>query len=77
MRVENKIYYYFEEKEKGLFTDFLWESRNSMGDFAEMCGISIAYLSLIVNGKRAISEELLKEFEKNGFTLEIKDTNND
>ena len=71
MRVENKIYYYFEEKEKGLFTDFLWESHNKMADFAEKCGISLSYLSLIVNGKRAITKALLKKFAKHGFKVEV------
>ena len=72
MRVEHKYFYYFEDKEKELFTDFLWESRSNMQDFAEKCGISLAYLSLIVNGKRSISTELLNKFALNGFDIEHK-----
>ena len=69
MRVEHKTYYYFEEKEKGLFTDFLWESHTKMKDFAELCGISLSLLSLVVNGKKPITKRTLEIFAKNGFKL--------
>lgn len=71
MRIENKTYYYFEEYEKGLFTDFLWESRTSMREFAQNCDISVTLLSMIVNGKRAITLNVLKKFEENGFKVEL------
>ena len=73
MRIENKTYYYFEEKEKGLFTDFLWESHTSMKDFAELCGISVSLLSLIVNGKRAITKKVIEKFEENGFKVKVNE----
>ena len=71
MRVENKSYYYFEEKEKKSFNDFLLQSNTSMRDFAELCGVSITLLSLIVNGKRAITKDMITKFERNGFKLEL------
>ena len=71
MRIENKTYYYFEEYEKGLFTDFLWESHTSMREFAQNCDISVTLLSMIVNGKRAITLNVLKKFEENGFKVEL------
>lgn len=74
MRVEHKTYYYFEEKEKGLFTDFLWESHTKMSDFAELCGVSLSLLSLVVNGKRPITKHTLEVFAKNGFKLDINDS---
>lgn len=71
MRIEHKTYYYFEEKEKGLFTDFLWESHTKMSDFAELCGISLSLLSLVVNGKRSITKNIIEKFKENGFKLDI------
>lgn len=73
MRIVNKTYYYFDKKDKDYFTDFLWESHNKMSDFAEMCGISQTLLSLIVNGKRPISKEMIKKFKKNGFEIKLGD----
>ena len=69
MKIVNKTYYYFEEKEKGLFTDFLWESHTKMSDFAELCGISLTLLSLVVNGKRSITKNIIEKFRKNGFNI--------
>ena len=72
MRVEYKEYYYFEEVDKGLFTDFLKNTNTSMKDFADSCGISLSLLSLILNGKRSISKNVLNEFKKHGFKVEIQ-----
>ena len=69
MKIENKTLYYFTEYEKGLFTDFLWQSKNTMSDFANKCGMSITLLSLIVNGKRPFTTEYRELFERNGFKL--------
>ena len=69
MKIENKTLYYFTEYEKGLFTDFLWQSKNTMSDFADKCGMSITLLSLIVNGKRPFTNEYRELFERNGFKL--------
>ena len=71
MRVVSKKYYYFEEEDKGLFTDFLLENHTKMNDFATLCGITLAYLSLVINGKRAITPSLMKKFEENGFKVLI------
>lgn len=74
MKIINKQQYFFEENEKGQFTDFLWKSHNSMQDFAELCGISPTLLSLIVNGKRPITKTHLLKFKKNGFVLDFDET---
>ena len=71
MRVENKQFYYFDEEEKGRFTDFLRESRTSITQFANMCGISVPLLSLILNGKRAITKNVIQEFENHGFKVDL------
>ena len=71
MRIENKIYYYFEQIEKIAFNIFLLKSNISMKQFAKLCGISMAYLSLIVNGRRAITKSLIEKFAENGFKVEI------
>ena len=74
MKIINKQQYFFEENEKGQFTDFLWKSHNSMQDFAELCGISPTLLSLIVNGKRPITKTTLLKFKKNGFVLDFDES---
>lgn len=71
MRVEHKQYYYFEQEEKDRFTDFLWDNHINTIDFAHRCGISPSLLSLIVNGKRAITKNVLKAFEDQGFKVEL------
>ena len=57
--------------EKTMFNDFLLNSNVSMKQFAKLCGISMAYLSLIVNGRRAITKSLIEKFAENGFKVEI------
>lgn len=71
MRKEIKEYYYFEENEKGLFTDFLRENRITMTEFAKNCDISLALLTLVVNGKRSITQNTLDQFAKQGFKVEL------
>jgi predicted transcriptional regulator len=71
MRIINKQQYYFEEEEKNELTDFLWENRISLTDFAKMCGISNSLLTLILKGERPITKTTLKKFQKNGFTLKF------
>ena len=71
MRVEHKKYYYFDEEEKGRFTDFLRENSIKMNDFAANCGISPTLLTLIVKGERTITETTIKKFAENGFEIKI------
>lgn len=71
MRIENKVYYYFEEQERNDFFNYLKKSDLNMTTFAEKCGISLSLLSLILGGKRAITKNVIKEFEKIGFKVNL------
>jgi len=71
MRVENKEYYYFEDKDKLDFLQFLTQNGMMMTTFANKCDISLSLLSLIINGKRAITKNVIDEFGKNGFKVNI------
>ena len=72
MKIEYEEIYYFDEEEKGRFTDFLRDRHYSANDFAKMCGISISLLSMLVNGKRPLNEKHIKIFNKYGFKVELK-----
>lgn len=72
MRVEHKYFYYFDEVDKGKFTDFLWKIKSNMSDFASLCGISVSLLSQIVNGKRALTKNVIQAFNENGFKVKLK-----
>lgn len=66
-----KKYYYFDEKDKKMFINFLTKQDITNKEFAKMCGISVGFLSLLFNGKRAISKEIADIFTKNGYKVEI------
>ena len=71
MRVVNKRYYYFDEKDKIDFEVFLVKNLMRKGEFAKKCGISLTLLTLLFNGKRAITKEVADLFTKNGFRVVI------
>lgn len=71
MRIEQKTYYYFENKDKIDFYIYLTKRLMKMSEFANECGISLTLLSLVVNGKRAITKDLMKKFKEKGFNLDL------
>lgn len=73
MRVEYKQFYYFELEDKERFNNFLDDNGINMSDFATKCDISLTLLSLVVNGKRAITKNVLEQFERNGFIVDYGD----
>ena len=64
MRIENKTNYYFEEKDKRVFLYLLKVNGLTMSDFAKKCFISSSMLTLIINGKRSLPNDFIKEFDK-------------
>ena len=60
-----KFYYYFEEEDKKALMDLLKANELSCEDFARKIGISPAYFSLILNGKRAVPENLHTFYRQN------------
>lgn len=71
MRLVNKTYYYFEKEDKVRFEIFLMDRHLKMEDFAKKCSISISLLSLIINGRRAITKKNIDKFKKLGFGVKL------
>lgn len=72
MKVVIKKYYFFNNEEKKKFKVFLAQNDMSYQKFAEKIGISIPLLSAIVNGKRALTPNVAKKFEKKGFKIDLE-----
>ena len=53
-----KIYYYLEEEDKKAFKDLLKANEMTQAEFARRVGMSKAYLSDILNGKRSCPDVL-------------------
>ena len=62
-----KFYYFFDEEDKKALMDLLKANELSCEDFAKKIGISPAYFSLILNGKRAVPEDLHAFYRQNIF----------
>lgn len=71
MKVIIKKFYFFDSKEKTRLKVYL--AKNNMGyrDFSAKLGISLALLSAIANGNRALTEKIAKKFEENGFKVSV------
>lgn len=70
MRVVNKKYLYFDKVDHNNFKLFLVDNNMSKQKFAKKIGVSVPLLSAILNGKRALTEENKKKFEKEGFKFD-------
>lgn len=60
-----KFYYFFDEEDKKALMDLLKANEISCEDFAKKIGISPSYFSLILNGKRAVPEDLHAFYRQN------------
>ena len=69
MKVIIKKYYRFDKEEKKRFKKFLIDSGLKSYQFAEKCGVSMSYLTFIINGERNITPKLKKIFEENGYEV--------
>lgn len=59
-----KITYFFERTDKKRIKKLLKAKKIKQNDIANLLGLSVANFSLILNGKRAITPELLEKLEK-------------
>lgn len=73
MKVVIKKYYFFNNEDKKRLKVFLAQKDMSYQDFADKIGISKPLLSAIVNGKRALTPNVAKKFEKKGFEIILGD----
>ena len=69
MRLKHSVHFYFENQDKINFKVFLLKNGLTIREFATKCGISPSYLNTILNGKRALTEELVKVFSENGYKI--------
>lgn len=71
MKVVNKKCYFFEQSDKKFLKKWLIEHDLSQLDFAKNCGISVSYLTFIINGQRQFSEKIKKLFENQGLVFDL------
>lgn len=72
MKVVIKKYYFFNNEDKKRLKVFLAQKDMSYQEFADKIGISKPLLSAIVNGKRALTQQVANKFQENGFKVNIK-----
>ena len=72
MRRIVKIYYYFDEEDKKAFKDLLKANEITQEQFAKIIGISNAYLSAILNGKRSCPDVILCLLQREGVSECLK-----
>lgn len=72
MKVVIKKYYFFDNEDKKRLKVFLAQKDMSYQEFADKIGISKPLLSAIVNGKRALTQNVANKFQENGFKVNIK-----
>lgn len=68
-----KIYYEMDENDKIDIRIQLLKMKKALKDCANELGVSNGYLSNILNGKRIIPLQLVKQFEKIGIKLNIEE----
>jgi len=56
-------------QQKLQFEIWLLKNNMSLRGFAKKSGVSVQYLSQIINGKNAITDGVIRLFEKNGYKI--------
>lgn len=62
-----KVYTYFDKEEQKKFRKWLIDANLRLGDISYKLCISYNYLYYIINGKRPVTNKLLKELDKLGY----------
>lgn len=75
MRIKTYTRQYFDKKEKLNFQIFLAKKGMMKSEYAEKLGCSPAYLSMVINGKKALSKKFAAKLKTNGFNYK-KDYSN-
>lgn len=69
MKKVTKIYNYLDQEEAQAIRVFIFQSGDSLEKWAKKLRISPTYLSLVLSGKRALTDELKERFNNLGVTL--------
>lgn len=69
MKIEIVKRYYFENKDKIRFKKWLIDKNTNLRVFAKELGMSLSYLNAIINGTRAINNEIITKFENSGYNI--------
>lgn len=64
-----KTYFILEEEDKKYIMEQLWERGLNLSKFAEQIGLSLVYISNILNGRKNITARIVSQFEKQGVKL--------
>lgn len=71
MILVKKKKYYFDQSDRIRFDKFLKSNGLKRCEFAEKCFISPTLLTMIYQGKRAITIDVADNFTKNGFKIKL------
>lgn len=61
--------YFCEKKDRKRFDKWLKEKSFKQKDVANILEISNSYLTLVLNGKRALTKKMVKKLEQIGFNF--------
>ena len=68
VKSKTKSYLYFDEGERKLFNVWLAQNNMSQEEAAKRLHVSETYLSLVLNGKRVLTDKMIDKFTNIGFT---------
>lgn len=69
MKKVTKIYNYLDQEEAQAIRIFIAQSGDSFEKWAKKLRISPTYLSLVLSGKRALTDEIKQRFNELGINL--------
>ena len=71
MQVKNKTvsYLYFDEKDRNRFRVWLIQENLDQNEVAKRLNVSTTYFSLILTGKRVLTDKIIKGLEKLGYEV--------
>lgn len=70
-----KVYYRLDEDDKIEIKIQLLKMNKTLRECARELGVSVAYLSEIINGNKNVSETILKQFKQVGIKINLEGEN--
>ena len=68
VKSKTKSYLYFDEKERKRFNVWLIQNNTSQEEVAKRIKVSETYLSLVLSGKRCLTDKMIDKLKNIGFT---------
>lgn len=65
------VYYLFDKEDKKKVMDQLWDKGMSVTDLANKIGVSLGYVSSVLNGKSNVTPRVVQQFNDAGIKIEV------